>query len=116
MGGLELGGLDLELEFKAEGLHIWVWIFGVWGSTGPVGKTLGQHKWVCTLWGWERRSSPDLRGGLCPSGDRWLSMLPTLSVIPQPSQGRAGPPPPSLSWLGLSLPCLCLFGHLCVRL
>lgn len=42
MGWGALGGLDLELEFKAEGLHIWGLDIGVRGSTGPVGRTLGQ--------------------------------------------------------------------------
>lgn len=34
-----LGGLDLELEFRAEDLQIWPWIFGVWifGVRGPRG-------------------------------------------------------------------------------
>ena len=33
------GGLDLELEFRAEDLQIWPWIFGFWifGVRGPRG-------------------------------------------------------------------------------
>lgn len=39
LGFGELGGLDLELEFRAEDLQIWPWIFGVWifGVRGPRG-------------------------------------------------------------------------------
>lgn len=34
-----MGGLDLELEFRAEDLQIWPWILGVWifGVRGPRG-------------------------------------------------------------------------------
>lgn len=49
--------LDLELEFKAEGLVIWIWISGVWifGVKGHrvCGKDIWASSGVCTLRGRE---------------------------------------------------------------
>lgn len=48
-----LGGLYSELELKAEGLHIWIWIFGVMGSKGLWERQLGPF-WGLHNSGWGR--------------------------------------------------------------
>jgi hypothetical protein len=109
-----LGGLDLGLEFKAEGLQIWVWIFGIWifGVRGyrVCGKDISANPGVCTFQG---RKYRDLTLGV---GAVPLSRTPFLDII-IPSQSKASPGPlqPSLPWLGLVI-CLCLAQHLSVHL
>ena len=113
----------MELEFRAEDLQIWLWIFGVGmfgvrGSRG-CGKDIWANSGVCTLPGWECRPGRDLWGGRVLLGTGGL--VPhtfSVPVISQLSEDHAGPPLTSLSWLGLSslTLCPCLFQDLCVHL
>lgn len=86
-GGLE--GLYLELEFKVEGsvnLDLDIWCEGV---TGAVGRTFELILGSAHL-GVGSTGLALTFGGLCPSGDRCLAF--SVPVIPQMSQGHAGPP------------------------
>lgn len=80
-----LGGLYLELEFKAEGLYIWTWIL-VRGVGGAVGKTSGPLLGSAQVG--VRSAGPTLTFQAMPFGVRWLT----------------GPPAPR---------CVCPFPRLC---